>query len=504
VKENMKKSHTFFIGLFVLIVMSRATGGHGSFQFEKEPFDPSRVFSVEQLQDDCRLLRTALEEAHGGLYYYSSKDEMDSLFDSIFGRLDSPMSEAEFYRLLTLMVAGINDGHTGVLYSREFDEYLSAEPILMPFSLRFIEGRTYIYRNYCQDKDFIVGGEILSINEQPISEILERMLEYIPSDGHIRSSKYFRLQNPVNFGRMYFLLYGKTTSFKLGYKSPLDSTDKGILVAGLDVDEMKRIIEERYPAAEKTHPPIELGYKGNVAVLTIRTFADGPYRLAGLSFPAFLKRTMEELSEKEIEHLIIDLRDNGGGADMNGKLLFSYLIDRPYMYYKYLEVSRNELSFLEHSDSPDLNRMLKSRTEKNERGKHNLLLHPNLGEQKPMQPIFDGQVYVLINGGSFSASGETTSLMHFYKRAVFIGEECGAGYYGNTSGIMPTLTLPQTRIRIRIPMVRYVMDVSGYDHPDRGIIPDFPFSRKIGDLLNGSDTELEFVLDLINKKKKED
>ena len=92
-------------------------------------------------------------------------------------------------------------------------------------------------------------------------------------------------------------------------------------------------------------------------------------------------------------------------------------------------------------------------------------------------------------------------MMHYHNRAMFIGEECGAGYYGNTSGIMPTLTLPNTKLRVRIPMVRYVMAVSGYPYPDRGIIPDYPFQRTIEDYLHDNDTELEFVLNLINKQK---
>ena len=90
-------------------------------------------------------------------------------------------------------------------------------------------------------------------------------------------------------------------------------------------------------------------------------------------------------------------------------------------------------------------------------------------------------------------------MMHFHKRAVFVGEECGAGYYGNTSGMMPTLTLPNTKIRIRIPIIRYVMAVSGYKYLDRGIIPEYPFQRTIEDYLNDKDTELEFVLSLIKE-----
>jgi len=54
---------------------------------------------------------------------------------------------------------------------------------------------------------------------------------------------------------------------------------------------------------------------------------------------------------------------------------------------------------------------------------------------------------------------------------------------------------------MRIPMVRYHMAVSGYDYPDRGIIPDYPFTRTIEDYLGDRDTEMDFVLDLIEKQR---
>jgi hypothetical protein len=467
----------------------------------KTPSDPEQRFEILQLKEDFSLLRATLEEGHAGLYFYTTKEEMDSLFDHLFDGLDHPMTELEYYGYLAPLIAGINDGHTGMMFSQDYDKYLQNHPILMPFKLLFIDGKTFLFRNYSENEDVELGGEVVSINGHPMSEILAKMLAVQPSDGHNVTSKYRRLENTTTFGRGYIQFYGITTSFHIVYLSPKDGMKKELRVKGLKQEELMQIFSQRYPEAAQNRLPIELEYRGDVAILTIRTFSFGAYRTANISFPHFLKKTFRELSDKNIPYLIIDLRDNGGGEDLWGRLLFSYLMDKPYMYYNFLEVNRTTFSFLAHTDAPDITKMLQKRTQKNERGTYDILVHSNLGEQKPLKPTFLGKVYVLINGRSFSGSGETTSLMHYHKKAVFVGEECGAGYYGNTSGLMPTLTLPQTKLRFRIPMVRYHMAVSSYDYPDRGIIPDYPFTRTIQDHLNGKDTEMDFVLDLIDKQK---
>jgi hypothetical protein len=65
---------------------------------------------------------------------------------------------------------------------------------------------------------------------------------------------------------------------------------------------------------------------------------------------------------------------------------------------------------------------------------------------------------------------------------------------------MPRLTLPNTKIRVLIPMIRYTMAVSGYPK-NRGIIPDYPVSPTIEDLLNDKDTVMEFTFDLIKQNQ---
>jgi C-terminal processing protease CtpA/Prc len=108
---------------------------------------------------------------------------------------------------------------------------------------------------------------------------------------------------------------------------------------------------------------------------------------------------------------------------------------------------------------------------------------------------------ILINGGSFSTTSEFLSQAHFHKRATFIGEESGGGYYGNSSGAMPTVTLPSTKVMVRVPLVTYYMAVSGYKDASRGVIPDHPVRYSIEELLAGTDKELAVALELARSQE---
>jgi len=44
-------------------------------------------------------MRHALEEAHGGIYRYTSKADMDLTFDRACWKIDHPMTALEFWRL---------------------------------------------------------------------------------------------------------------------------------------------------------------------------------------------------------------------------------------------------------------------------------------------------------------------------------------------------------------------------------------------------------------------
>ena len=73
-----------------------------------------------QAREDFQLLRHALEEAHPGLYRYSSKAEMDRTFDAFAAKLNRPISTAEFEEGIAGVRAAIRCGHTSLIVRAGF------------------------------------------------------------------------------------------------------------------------------------------------------------------------------------------------------------------------------------------------------------------------------------------------------------------------------------------------------------------------------------------------
>jgi C-terminal processing protease CtpA/Prc len=113
--------------------------------------------------------------------------------------------------------------------------------------------------------------------------------------------------------------------------------------------------------------------------------------------------------------------------------------------------------------------------------------HPN-----PMH--FKGNIYVIINGGSFSATSLISSNLKGSGRAVFVGEETGGAYNGTVAGLMPTVVLPKSKLKLVYGLAfiqpHYKTNITG-----RGIFPDISILPTLEDRLGQKDLELNWILD---------
>src|SRR5262249_4833809 len=146
---------------------------------------------------------------------------------------------------------------------------------------------------------------------------------------------------------------------------------------------------------------------GKIADLKINRFGGNANKK---DLGAFIHDAFTEITEKKSTALILDVRDNGGGADQLGKALLSLLLDEAFQYYDDLVLNALDFSFRKYS--PQNRALPADMLERQPNGKYRMVKHPNWGLQQPSKPTFTGKVYILINGNSFSTTSEFLSHVH--------------------------------------------------------------------------------------------
>jgi Peptidase family S41 len=444
-----------------------------------EPAKVPEPVPPQKLREDFRILRQALEEGHPGIYRYTPKAELNDRFNRAEKALGRPMNVYEFYRIVAPAVAALKCGHTGVRVSPDLDK---GKPVL-PLVVRVLDGKVYVLRDLSSTEGSLLGKGIRGINGLEAGKIVQTLLAAVAGDGDVQTARLRRIGG-VNFNRELIDLLGLESPYAVRFWDAKQGRERTVLLEGIAVSKL----QESRPNDSAV---LTFFDEGKIADLKILRFGGTANKK---DLRVFFRDCFNEIHRKKSGALILDLRDNGGGADDLGKLLLSFLIDEPFQYYEDLVL--NGLSFSFQKYTAQKRGLPAEMMERQPNGKYRLVKHPNWGIQQPSKPTFSGKVYLLINGNSFSTTSEFLSHVHARKRATFIGEESGGGYYGNTSGPGAVLTLPNTKLQAYVPLMTYYMAVRDYKATSHGVVPDHPVSYTIDELIQGKDKELSLALEL--------
>ncbi|MBI3410008.1 MAG: hypothetical protein HY040_16835 [Planctomycetes bacterium] len=452
-------------------------------------------FTPEQLREDLKIARDALEEGHSGIYRYTKKADLDRIFDEAAKTLDRPMDAFEFYRVLAPVVAAIKCGHTSANLPGALLQEINVRTPLLPLQVRVIDKKPFVFRDFsCKNHD-LAGMEIRAINGVPAAKIVATMLAAVTGDGDVESARQVRIGD-LRFNSLLVALLGLKSPYEGEFWSPKTKSETKARLEGIELPKLKEMSKSEYPLDQRPGGggDFQSFDDGRIGLMTIYGFG-GANPKTKKTVRDLYKEAFEELQAKGAKALIIDLRGNGGGEDALGKLLLSHLIDQPFKYYDDLVINNDTFAFSKYTAQTKF-KVPEKFAQRGDDGKWHGVGHPNWGINQPSKPTFAGKVFILIDGGSFSTTSEFLSQAHFHKRAVFIGEESAGGYYGNSSGMQPTVNLPNTKLRVPVPLVTYYMAVKGYKDAARGVIPDHPIPRTIEDMLSGTDREMELALKL--------
>ena len=431
------------------------------------------------------------------------------------------------------MVANVRQGHisvgsVGKRFTKQERKALRAQKFeFLDLSFEFLNDKLWVVKTRGADST-LIGSEVIKIDNALVPDLVNTYKTRFASDGYNQT-----LHNQLvgkAFTRLHIKDHGFIDSLQVTFKQN-DSVftkkfiyvdknkkqDSVILKDTLKIKQPKftkeerkahRIANHKKRVYDRTHGLIRKGeYTRNfkfleadstVAYLKIASFSNGNYK-------KFYKESFAKLDSAQTKHLILDLRDNGGGRIAEISDLYAYLTTDSFQLVNPSEVNSRlpYFSFLMSNTTPVSLKILSGlaspiivthnllKTKKvNDKIYYNLRFSK---EKKPETLHYTGNLYVLINGNSFSASSLLSTHLKATNRATFIGEETGGAYNGCVAGIYKIYKLPNTKLKVRMGLMQ--IETPYKQTPDGfGIKPDVEVTHTIEDIKRHTDPEINWVL----------
>jgi len=494
-----KTMKTSFVVLSILSLLS-------SCAISKKSYNPNKKFSPEQLQKDYTLFRSILEESHPSLYWYTPKDSVDYYFEVGASRLKDSLPEYKFRNVLSYVLAQIHCGHTTVRASKAATKY--SERIrswMFPLNIKAWKDTVVVTSNLSRKDTNVMWGVLLkSIDNKPISAIVDSMFHHISADGYNLTHKYQTISNGGVFRSMYGSLYGLRTKTPIEYidtTGVLRKTEIGLGIQIVDTARIRREKEHPTPRKERrklileSMRNIKIDTGLNTAFMEVNTFASGN------DLRPFFKSSFKKIRKQKIKNLVVDMRGNGGGSVILSNLLTKYISARPFKIADTLFAMKRRSRYHGYMQNYFLNRLfLLFLTHKKSDGHYHFTHFENKYFKPKKKNHFDGNTYILIGGNTFSAATLFTKALVDQHDVIVIGEETGGGAYGNTAWLIPDVTLPNTKIRFRLPLFRLVIDKTA--QKGRGVMPEVEAGPSVNAIKKGEDYKMSKVLEMIRSNTK--
>lgn len=478
----------------------------------KASVSSSKKYSLSQLYDDYTLYRNILEAHHPGLYWYTPKDSMDHYFNIGMNVIKDSMTEPQFRTVLNYVTAKINCGHTSVRASKAWGRRPDTTSIskFFPFNVKVWPDTMVVTTNLNRKDSVLTRGTVIKkINGKTSSEIVNILFDYMSTDGYNLTHKYQSLSNRGYFGSLYTSVFGLSDKYSIEY---LDSTgaDQKITIPAYNplADSISRrrlrnlnqitMPSKKERKAERLNNArlLKVDTLNKSAMMDLATFGRG-YGLRG-----FFSKSFRVLRKNKIENLVVDVRSNGGGSVTNSTIITRYIADKPFKVADSLYAIRKRSPYYRHIQNHFWNKLFISFfTKKRKDGYYHFGYFEKHCFRPKKKNHFDGKVYILTGGNSFSATTLFASALINQDNVIVVGEETGGGAYGNSAWLIPDVTLPVTGVRFRLPLFRLVINKDA-PHNGKGVQPEVKALPTVDAVRRNIDFKVEKAMELIRKDQR--
>jgi hypothetical protein len=509
---HFKKTTAYGMCVVVLAIAGVACSG------TRSNYLLQQKYSAAALQQDLEVARSTYMKNHPAIDWYNSKDSINQRFERVKQSITDSLTEPEFRVLLSYAIEAIRCGHTSVLSSKAYVKYNQKNPApQFPFEVRFWgKDSLIVVRSLLKDSFALPPGTaIKSIGGASAGELIAQMKQYVSTDGFSDGFKDIIISN--SFGARLKWMYGPVKQYKISYIDSLGAEREkifpnyqpkkpGYKIVAKDSASIAAMLKSQKDDSTglfaKNFRQLKTKMAGtwekdsslDLSVFTLNTFSSR--KVDGI-----IRRGFKNLSKSGHKNLVIDLRNNGGGKINNSTLLTRYLIDKPFRVADSASAVSLKLAYPRYTQASWVYKYFRwAFTSRQADGRYHLRTMERRYYKPKRKHHFNGNVFVITAGGSFSASSLFLSKVVNQPNVITVGEETGGGARGNSAIMTPQVTLPNTRVRIRLPLFKLVSDAAVPDI-GRGIIPKQPVPPNSWFIKTGQDPKMAWIKDYLKQKK---
>jgi hypothetical protein len=288
-----------------------------------------RIVPSTKLLEDADVLQRVYETAHPGLYRYNTKEQMNGHFARLRAEFARDRTLAEAYVAISQFLARVKCGHTYANFfnqPRDVVQALFAGKNCVPFRFRWIEGRMIATRDLSPEVKLKPGSEVLAINGVQANHILAGLKTIARADGSNDAKRvaYLEVRGTGKYEAfdiflpLLFPAIGER--MELLVREPASEAPVAITVAAQDMEQREALARQNKEPQRGGSDPLWRFEPLDERTAYLRMPSWALYN-SKWDWRAFLERGIDDLIDRRVPGLIVDLRGNEGGLDVGSTLI---------------------------------------------------------------------------------------------------------------------------------------------------------------------------------------
>ncbi|MES2774233.1 MAG: hypothetical protein V4722_08620 [Bacteroidota bacterium] len=393
-----------------------------------------------QWKEDVHYLLDNMARVHINPYHSTDKKTFENFVANLDNKIDK-LSQNEIIVELMRMVAMVKDGHTAINFFDMHRNGNETPPVIsfhvLPISTYAFDDGIFIIKAADEYKD-LIGKKILQVGKTDVQTYYQQLsaLMQRDNDTHIKFNAGFFMNNVEIMNGLGAI--DQTNNVQL----TVDAGNGKRIQKNINPVEMMPYIFRQITSAAPTEAPLYrqdsrkfYWYKWLEADKTLYIAYNVVQIDPNDTLANFCKRINEFVNANDVNKVVVDIRNNGGGNNGTCKPL--------------VDVLRN---------NPKINRR--------------------------------GHLYTIIGRQTFSAASYFTTKMELQTETIFVGEPTGAkpNHYGDNR----PLVLPNSKLEVRLSSIYWNNSIAEDNRV--ATMPDLVVANNSSDYFSLKDPVLETIL----------